>query len=297
MDLLKAFEVFIAVAEAESFAGASRALFISPPSVTRIIRELEENLGAVLFHRTTRIVSLTDIGKVYHEDVKRILHDIEVANDAARGAHRAPKGHLRVTASTLFGQIYITPIVTEYLNIYKDVTVEGMYLDRVVNLVDEGLDIAIRIGNLPDSSLIAKRVGSVRPVVCATPVYLEKHGLPKKPKDLLSGHHLISLKLPNSRPEWRFKDENIKFKPQLELTSVPAAIAASLSGWGIVRALSYQVGPELEKGTLKTILDDYAPPALPIHILYGEGRRASAKVRSFVDFAAEKLGNNPVLNK
>lgn len=296
MDQMRALEVFVAVAEAGGLAGAARALFISPPSVTRIVGELEESLGVVLFHRTTRIVTLTDVGAIYLEDAKRILHDMETANDAARGAHRAPKGHLRITASTLFGQIYITPIVADYLNIYEDVTVEGVYLDRVVNLLDEGLDIAIRIGNLPDSSFIARRVGFVRPVVCATPEYLEKKGIPQTPKDLLNGHHLISQKLPNSRPEWRFADENIKFKPRLEFTSVPAAIAAGRSGWGIVRALSYQVGPDLEQGTLQTILSDHAPPELPVHIMYGEGRRASAKVRAFVDLAAEKLINHPLLN-
>ncbi|WP_262691937.1 LysR substrate-binding domain-containing protein [Kordiimonas aestuarii] len=295
MDRFRALEVFVAVAEAGSLAGAARKLSISAPSVTRIVGDLESHLGVVLLHRTTRFISLTDVGAIYLEDARRILQDLDAANDAARGAHHTPKGHLRVTASTLFGQIYITPIISEYLNLYKDTTVEAVYLDRVVNLLEEGLDVAVRIGQLQDSSLIATRVGAVRSVVCGAPAYFEKHGLPHKPEDL-HDHTLIALKLANSRPGWRFADGEIKVKPRLEFTSVPAAIAAAKKGIGLTRVLSYQIAPELEAGTLQTVMFDHAPEPLPIHILYGDGRRASGKVRAFVDLAVAQLRGNPFLN-
>lgn len=296
MDRFRALEVFVAVAEAGSLAGAARSLSISPPSVTRIVGELESALGALLFHRTTRLVSLTEVGQAYLEDARRILSDFETANDAARGAHRAPTGALRVTAPTLFGQYYVSPVLTEYLDRYPEVRVEAVYLDRIVNLIEEGLDVAIRIGPLPDSSMMAVRVGSVRRVVCGCPSYFHRYGLPQTP-DELAAHKIIAAGPVTPANDWRFGDgSSVRVEPRLSCTSVPAAIAAARTGWGLTRVLSYQIGPDLGSGGLQTILSDYEPEPLPIHIVHGEGRSSSAKVRAFVDMAAAQLRAVPYLS-
>lgn len=296
MDHIRALEVFIAVGEIGSLSGAARALSMSAPSITRIVNDLESKLGVMLLHRTTRLVSLTDVGAVYLEDAKKIVHDLEVANDTATGAYRAPKGHLKVTASTLFGQIYVSPIITDYLDLYDEVTVEALFLDRVVNLMEEGIDVSVRIGQLRDSNLFARKVGSVRSTICGSPAYFKKHGVPKSPKEL-NEHQLIATMLPNSRQEWRFADDlSLRINPRLVYTSMPASIAAAKSGWGLTRTLSYQIGPDLESGNLQTVLSEFAPNPLPVHLVYSEGRRASGKVKAFVDLATEKLRENPFLN-
>lgn len=296
MDYLKALEVFVSVADKGSFAGASRHMGVSPPSITRIVSDLEQNLGVILFHRTTRLVSLTDVGQRYLDDARRIIIDLETANDAARGAHRSPKGHLRITASTLFGQNYVLPLITEYLDKYEEVTAEGLFLDRVVNLLGEGIDVAIRIGHLQDSSLMARKVGTVRSMVFASPEYLEKHGEPQTPDDLLK-HQLIATRFTDSKARWAFSNGvKLHVQPRLTFTSIAASIAAAKSGWGISRGLSYQLAPAIESGSLKQILKDFMPGPLPVHIVHGEGRRASGKVRAFVDLAAERLRQNPYLS-
>lgn len=296
MDQLRALEVFAAVAEDGSLAGAGRRLGLSPPTVTRIVNELEASLGVALLRRTTRIVTLTEAGGAYLNDVRKILEELRAADDAVRGAHRSPTGTLRLTASTLFGQHYVSPIVIAYLEKYSDVVVDAVYLDRVVNLVEEGFDVAVRIGPLPDSSLIAVRVGEVRRVVCGCPDYFERHGLPTTPEDL-ERHQIIVAHPMGRSDQWRFAgDRRAEISPRLLLSSVPAAIDAAKSGWGLTRVLSYQIGPELGAGGLKTVLSDFEPDPLPIHLVYSEGGRASAKVRTFIEMAANQLRANPHLN-
>jgi len=296
LDKLRALETFVAVADGGSFASAAHNLNISAPSVTRLVSDLETHLGVVLLQRTTRQVTLTEIGERYLEDANAILADLKCADDAAQGAHGAPTGRLRVTASTMFGQIYITPLITEYVDRYKEVSVEAMFVDRVVNVIDEGIDVAIRIGELQDSSLMASRVGSVRLQVCGSPDYFSAHPIPQTPSDLLT-HKTMGLTLGNFQSDWKFQNgEKIKPNHRVCFTTIPAAISAAKSGWGLVRALSYQVGPELEAGHLQSVLHDYAPPPIPIHVIHGQGRRASAKVRTFVDMAVASLRANPFLN-
>lgn len=198
----------------------------------------------------------------------------------------------------LFGQIYMMPIITEFLDQHPQVTGRMVFLDRVVNLVDEGIDVAIRIGHLPDSSYSAIRVGSVRRVICASPEYIETHGLPRTPGEL-GGHRIIAATSAWSSLEWRFGADGeiaINVKPALFSNSNEAAIGAARSGWGLTRALSYQVGPDLLAGRLQILLEDYEQAPLPVHIVHPEGRNASAKVRAFIDFARDRLRANRVIN-
>lgn len=296
MDKLKAIEAFIAVANENGFAAAARKLNISAPSITRLINELEADLGALLLHRTTRAVSLTDTGERYLEDSRAIFEELRCADDAARGAHSAPTGTLRVTASSMFGKLYITPIITKFLDQNSDVSVDALFLDRVVSVVDEGIDVAIRIGELQDSSFMASRVGTVQLQVCGSPDYFEVHGIPQTPADLLD-HQTIGLSLGNFQSGWKFADNQmVRPSHRVNFNTIPAALNAAKAGWGLVRVLSYQIGPDLADGSLKSVLQDFAPEPVPIHVIHRQGRRASAKVRAFVDLAVETLRSNMFLN-
>lgn len=298
MDRLQSLEVFIAVAEAESFAGGARAVGLSAPSATRGINALEARLGVRLFTRTTRKVRLTDVGAAYLEDTRHILAQLRAVDDAAAGAAINPAGQLRITSSIEFGRIYIAPIVTEFLNTYPNVTADVLMVDRVVNLVEEGFDVAVRIGPLPSSSLSAVRVGHVRLVVCGAPDYLQRCGAPQRPEDLRD-HQIVSASTVSPTSDWRFGPDMrdiIRVNPRLSVSSVAASIAVTRSGWGLSRFLSYQIGPDLETGELQTVLNDYEPDVLPIHLVHVEGRRATAKVRAFIDFAKDRLRALSVLN-
>jgi DNA-binding transcriptional LysR family regulator len=297
MDRFQLMTVFVAVAEEESFAGGARRLSMSPPAVTRAIAMLETRLGIKLLTRTTRHVRATDAGLRYLDSARRILADAEEADEAAAGIHAAPRGQLAVTAPVLFGSMFVTPAIVGYLERYPDVTLNAVFLDRVVNLLEEGLDVGVRIGELPDSSMRAIPVGHVRRVVCAAPDYLAQHGEPDQPQ-ALAGHRLINASTVSPASEWRFGNASngivVKIQPRLTMTSNEAAIQAALRGFGITRLISYQVAAHLAAGRLKRILPDYESAPLPIHVLHREGRQASAKVRSFVDFLVgdlrERLG-------
>lgn len=284
--------VFVAVAEEESFAAAARRLRMSPPAVTRAIAFLEERLGVRLLTRTTRLVRTTDAGVRYLDDARRILLDADEADEAAAGINATPRGHLAVTAPVLFGKIYVIPVIAAYQLAFKETTVSALFIDRVVNLMDEGLDVSIRIGSLPDSSLRAIRVGQVRRVVCASPAYLEKYGSPKSPADLAQ-HRIIAATSVSAGSEWAFakKKEKIgvRLSPHLLVNTNDGALEAAKSGFGLTRLISYQVANELEAGTIKTVLTDFEEASLPIHVIHRENRHGSSKVRSFVDLAVERL--------
>jgi DNA-binding transcriptional LysR family regulator len=290
--------VFVKVAEAESFADAGRQLHMSPPAVTRIVSALEDVIGTRLLARTTRSVKLTEAGAQYFADCQRLLADLSEAEASAAGAYGKPTGTLTVTTSAMFGTMFVLPLMTEYLDLYPDVIGRGLFVDRVVSMVDEGIDVAIRIGHLPDSGLTATRVGQVRRVICGSPIYFEKHGVPISPSDL-SRHRIIASTSAWTSLEWRFgvqKKSTVRVNPRLYCSTNEAAIAAAASGWGLTRVLSYQIAPQLEAGELRTILSDYEEEALPIHVVHPEGRHASAKVRSFIDFAVGKLRSNRHFN-
>jgi DNA-binding transcriptional LysR family regulator len=288
MDRFQEMSVFVAVADARGFAAGARRLRMSPPSVTRAIATLEKRLGVQLLHRTTRHVRTTEAGERYLEDARRILADADAADEAAAGINTQPRGRVTVTAPVLFGRMFVTPAIVEYLARYPGAEVSGVFLDRVVNLLEEGIDVGIRIGPLPDSNLRAVRVGSVRVVLCASNEYLKRRDVPRTPKDLLK-HSLIASRAGGSSLDWRFDGRLLRIQPRLSVTTNDAAIEAALQGFGITRLLSYQVAREVESGELKLILEKYQPPPLPIHIVHQEGRHASAKVRTFVDMMAERL--------
>ncbi len=298
MDRIRTLEVFVAVAEAESFAAGARALGLSAPSATRGINALEERLGARLFTRTTRRVRLTDVGAAYLEDARDILAQLVSADDAARGAASNPVGKLRITCSNEFGRIYVAPILIDYLDAYPDVTADVLMVDRIVNMVEEGFDVAVRIGSLPSSGLSAVKVGQVRRVVCGSPSYFEQHGVPKSPMDL-GEHRIVSASPVSPVSEWRFGgglDQVARINPRLVVSSIASGIDVARRGWGLCRVLSYQIGPDLEAGTLKAVLEEFEPDPLPIHLVHVEGRRAAAKVRTFLDFAKQRLKVIPVLD-
>jgi len=292
MDRLQAMTMFVTVVETEGFASAARKLNVSPSVVSRMVTELEERLGVRLLTRTTRIVRLTDAGAIYFEDCRRILGEIDAAEVTATGTHAAPRGQLTVTAPVLFGKFHIMPIVLDYLTRYPAVNVNCWFLDRIVNLVDEGADVAVRIGELPSSSLQAVAVGKVRRILCAAPIYLEQYGVPQRPEDL-AGHVTIQSSGVSPAPEWRFTVDQqplaVPIQPRVITTTNDSAIEAVIAGLGVTRLLSYQVARELAAGTLKIVLADYEPAALPVHVVHREGRHANQKVRSFLDLAIESL--------
>ncbi|MCO6411458.1 MAG: LysR family transcriptional regulator [Thiogranum sp.] len=286
------------MAEEESFAAAARRLRMSPPAVTRAITSLEERLGVRLLTRTTRLVRTTDAGSRYLEDARRILLEVEEADEAAAGINATPRGHLAVTAPVLFGKIYVMPIITAYQMAFRETTVSALFIDRVVNLVDEGLDVGIRIGALPDSSLRAIRVGQVRRVVCAAPAYLKKYGTPKTPADLAQ-HTVIAATSVATGSEWTFdkgKEKiGVRLSPRILVNTNDGALEAARSGFGLTRLLSYQVASELAAGTLKAVLTAFEEASLPVHVIHREGRHGSAKVRSFVDLAVQRLRSDTAL--
>lgn len=299
MDRFYLMNVFVAVAEAESFAKAGRHLGMSPPAVTRAISALEDRLGVRLLTRTTRVVRATEAGARYLDDSRRIIAEMEEADESAAGISAKPRGQLHVTAPVLFGKMFITPVILEYLDRHSTVNVNALFLDRVANLVEEGIDIAIRIGELPDSSLRAAKVGAVRQIVVAAPRYLKQHGVPLHPLDLKS-HRIVAAMGITALPDWKFyvngKPLSARVAPRLTVTTIESAIEAVRAGWGMTRLLSYQVAPYLKRGQLKTVLDEFEPPALPIHVVHLDGRRPIAKVRAFVDLVVERLHADAVLN-
>ena len=281
--------VFVAVAEEESFAAGARRLGMSPPAVTRAISALEDRLGVKLLNRTTRYVRVTDAGSRYLDDCRRILQEADEADEAAAGINAEPRGHLAVTAPVMFGRLYVVPGIEDYLQSYPDMEVSAVFLDRVVNLLEEGFDVGIRIGELPDSSIRAIRAGQVRRVLCATPSYLSANGIPSNPLELVQ-HSFISSNTVSPSLDWKFNEDiKVRVKPRLIVNNNDAAIEATLAGMGITRLLSYQIATHLASGQLQTLLTQYEPSPLPIHVIHREGRYTSAKVRTFVDLMVAKL--------
>lgn len=296
MDRYTELQVFVAVAESEGFAAGARKLGVSPPVATRAVADLETRLGIKLLTRSTRHVRLTDAGKRYLDDAKRILTDITEADEAATGINGEPSGHLAVTAPVLFGKMFVLPGVIDFLNRYPKMEVNALFLDRVVNLLEEGLDVGIRIGELADSNMRAIRVGTVQRVVCAGPDYLTRMGTPKHP-DELAQHTIITANGLNASTEWKFSDGiNIRVKPRLSFATNDAAMEAAIAGFGITRLLSYQIAPQLANRRLQILFSEFEQTKIPIHVIHREGRYASAKIRSFVDLMVERLRADKALN-
>jgi DNA-binding transcriptional LysR family regulator len=295
MDKFRAIQVFITVADNRGFAAAARSLNMSPPAVTRAVSMLEEDLGTPLFVRTTRSVRLTENGQRFLADARRILLDLEEAQDAAVGTHAAPRGELHVTAPVLFGRMYVTPLLGDFLDLNPQLSARTLFVDRIVNLVDEGQDVAIRIGALPDSSLVAVRCGTVRQMMVASPDYIASHGLPSLPEGL-ANHQIIQATGTNPGSDWKFqhngKPISVRLVPRVRMNTNDAAIELALRGGGVSRLLSYQVAPYLADGRLQVVLEAFEMPPQPIHVVHQEGRLVSAKVRAFVDFMVQHLREN-----
>jgi DNA-binding transcriptional LysR family regulator len=299
VDRLLLMTVFVAVAEEEGFAGAARRLNMSPPAVTRAIATLEQHLGIKLLNRTTRFVRVTEAGQRYLEDAKRVIAAADEADESVVGLNAEPRGHIIVTASVLFGRLYVMSGIVDYMKRYAQMEVSALFVDRVVNMLEEGMDVAIRIGELPDSSYRAIRVGSVRRVMCASPNYLEQYGMPKSPEELAQ-HQIILARGLNPSSEFKFVKNDapltVKVKPRLMVSDNDSAIEAAVEGLGITRLLSYQIAPQLADGTLKIILSEFETKAVPVHIVHNEGRYTSAKIRTFVDLMVERLRAESSLN-
>ena len=289
MNKLKAIETFICVVEADGFAAAARQMNSSAPTVSRTIKELEASLGVLLLKRTTRSFTLTKTGQHYYDDNKLILSKLNEAEIAAKSSYNQPVGRLNVSAPRMFGSIHVTPIIAAYTSQYPETSVNAVFEDEIVDFVEDNIDVAIRIGHLKDSSLIAKKVASVRWVVCGSPAYLKKNGTPASPDDLMN-HKLVNLTVRDYRYNWRFKNaQKISPKNDLIFNSILAAKAAALSDWGLIQALSYQVATEIKDGSLIPVLEDYATSPIPVHILHAEGKRASAKITAFSELASQGL--------
>jgi len=298
VDRLTSLEVFVAVAEEQSFSAAARRLALSAAAVTRAVAALERALGVRLLQRTTRIVRLTEAGARYLLDAKRILAELEDAELAVSGAQAEVRGTLAITASVLFGRAFVAPLVHEFLKRQEKVNVRALFVDRVLDLIEEGLDVAVRIAHLSDASFTAVRVGAVRHVVCASPAFLKRHGVPRTPDGL---KHLPAycFSADRSPPAWSFKvgKRALSVRPSARLlvNSPEVAMQGAVAGEGVTRVLSYQAAQEVKAGRLRVILSEFEPEPIPIHVIHREGRRASARVRAFVDFAVAGLRENPLL--
>ena len=272
------------MAEEEGFAAAARRLKTSPPSVTRAIAAMEQRIGTQLLARTTRSLHLTEAGQRYLEDCRRILAELNEAEEAAAGSYSIPSGQLTVTAPVLFGELYVAPLLGAYLDRFPLVNINALLVDRVVNMTDEGVDVAVRIGHLQEPGQQAIQVGEVRRVVCASPGYLDQHGRPQRPEQLReakiatsSASQLIS--------EWQFVDGDrlltVPIAPRLVVTANNAAINLARIGWGLTRVLSYQVAAAVAAGELEIVLDAFEPAPLPIQVVFQKGEigRASCRER------------------
>jgi len=300
MDRLQTMSIFVAVVEEAGFAAAARRLDMSPPSVTRAIGDLETRLGARLLHRTTRTVSLTEAGERYLADCRHILNEVEEADRHAARVHASPAGMVRVTGPVVFGRVVLTPILLDLQDQYKEISISTLFVDRLVHLIDEGFDIAVRIAELPDSSLTAVRVGAVRRVLCASPGYLEAKGRPRKPQDL-SNHDIIEFTHETPRGEWAFrakgKPQSVRVKSRMKFNVADPAISAALSGRGLTRVLSYMVADHVACGDLEIALPEFEPPPVPVHVVHKEAGHTSARVRAVVDFLVDRLRGNPILRQ
>lgn len=295
MDRLDAMKVFVTALDEGSLAAAGRRLRHSPAAVTRALAALETYVGTKLLHRTTRAIKLTEAGERYLETCRRVLSELDEAGVQAAGERSAPHGLLTLTAPLAAGARLFRPVVDGFLRTQPAVQARLLLLDRTVNLVDEGVDVALRIGHLPHSSLIAVRVGEVRRMICASPAYLKPKARITSPADLAQ-HEIITLGDTAQSSTWTFpasrgskRISKVKLTPRLFINTVEGAIGSATEGYGITRALSYQVEREIRAGQLVPLLEDYEPPALPVHLIVPAGRTSVAKVRAFMDFAVPRL--------
>lgn len=298
MDRYHEMLMFEALSERPSLASAARRLDVSGPTVVRAIARLEARLGVALLQRSTQGVVLTAAGSAFMADCSRILKAVDDAEASAKGLHVRAQGNLRVLLPLLFSRHLMAPMLVDYLDAYPEIRLFAHYHDRFPNLNDEGLDVVVWVGTLPNSSLIARPVGVVRSLVCASPEYLSVHGEPKVPEDI-KRHRLVAAQAIRDHVQWDFQNRGtpvgIKARCRVSCATVQAAIDAAAHGAGLTRCLSYPLYDYLAGGRLRRVLQPFELPALPVHVVYRERRRASMRVRSFVDFMVDALREHPAL--
>jgi DNA-binding transcriptional LysR family regulator len=292
MDRLESMTTFLAAVEAGSLSAASRALKMPLATVSRKVSELEAHLKTRLVNRTSRRLTLTDAGRSYLAACKRILENIDEAERAASGEYSAPRGDLVITAPVVFGRLHVLPLVTGFLKAYPEIDARLVLADRVFNLQEEGVDLAVRIGELPDSNLIAARVGGIRQIVCASPAFCKEHGTPKHPADL-SRHPCITFEGMTSQRSWKFavngKSVTVPVRSRLIVNNAEAAVDAAAASVGIARVLSYQAATALRARKLVRILRKFEPMPSPINLVYAGQGRLPIKLRAFIDYATPRL--------
>ena len=275
-----------------SFSAASRKLGVPLATVSRKVSDLEEYLGVKLLERSTRHLELTDSGRTYLASCESILEEVSEAEQLVMGEHKAPKGKMLITAPVVFGRYYVLPLVSEFLKAYPEIKIQLVLTDNVLNMMEEGVDLSVRIGHLPDSSLIASKVGETSFVTCASKEYLAAYGTPKTPKDLKE-HECISIESVGPTHVWKYQDGQKKItvpiNSKLVVSNVESGVDAAISGLGITRAYCYQVKSYVRQKNLKLILKSYDSEAVPINFLYLGSRQTPQKLRSFLEFAVPKL--------
>ncbi|MCT7319056.1 LysR family transcriptional regulator [Ralstonia sp. CHL-2022] len=291
-DRFESMSILVAVVDSGSFSAAARRLEIPLATVSRKVAELESHLKTRLLHRSTRQLALTEAGQSYVAACRRILEEVGEAERAASGEYAAPKGELVITAPLVFGRLQLLPVVAEFLATYPDINVRMVLTDRVLHLLEEQVDAAVRIGDLPDSSFIATRIGTTRRVVCASPAYFAEHGTPTTPLEL-TGHACITMEQIASRQVWTFLSDKaeleVPIRSRLVVNTAEAAIDAAVAGVGLTRVLSYQVANAIRAGALKTALEAFEPAPWPVSLLHAGQGNLPLKLRAFLDFVGPRL--------
>jgi DNA-binding transcriptional LysR family regulator len=292
MDRLASMSILVTAVEEGSLSAAARRLRTPLATVSRKVSELEAHLKTRLLHRSSRQLALTDTGRAYVEACRRILEDVGEAERAASGEYGAPKGELLITAPIVFGRLHVLPIVTDFLKAFADIDIRLVLADRVLDLVEDHVDLAVRIGALPDSSLVATRVGSIRQVVCGSPAYFADRGIPQSPAELRS-HDCITFEGLMSTHAWTFSTgkspTDVAIRSRLTLNTAEAAIDAAMAGVGIARVLSYQCANAVAAGALTVVLKSFEPAPWPVSLVYAGQRFLPLKLRAFLDFATPRL--------
>jgi DNA-binding transcriptional LysR family regulator len=294
MDRLEAMSLLVSVADAGSLSAASRKLRVPLPTVSRKISDLEAHLNTRLLTRSTRKLALTDSGAAYVAAARRILDEVSEAERAASGEHAAPRGDLVITAPVVFGRLHVLPVIAEFLSQWPEINVRLVLADRNLDLIDDHIDIAVRIGALADSALVATHIGAVRSVVCGSPAYFAAHGVPKRPEELSALAAVIFDPFSSSQ-QWIFSDPKSKrearvaMRPRLTVNTAEAAIDGAAAGLGVTRVLSYQVAQAVSDGRIQIVLSQYEPEPVPVSLIHGPQGLTPFKVRMLLDFAAPRL--------
>lgn len=292
MDRLDAMSLLLEVIDSGSFSAAGRRVGMPLATVSRRISDLERHLQTRLLARTSRKVALTEAGRSYVVACRRILESVDEAERAAAGEYATPKGELILTAPIVFGRLHVLPVVTQFLSAYPDINIRVMFADRLVDLVDDHVDVAVRIGALPDSNLVARSIGAIRPIACASRDYLDVHGRPTVP-DELRQHEIVAFEGALSARDWGFQNSDthvvVKLSPRLIVNTAEAAVDAAIAGAGVTRVLSYQVADAVRAGKLELILRPFEPASWPVSLVHASQGLMPQKLRAFMDFAAPRL--------